>query len=82
MNNPVKGDWVATCINDLKELKIAKKKLEGNENMSRIEFKNMRKGKNLINAIKYLKSKEGSEGQDIQYTAIEIADNLQPFNTN
>ena len=32
MNNPVKGDWVATCINDLKELKIAKKKLEGNEN--------------------------------------------------
>ena len=22
MNNPVKGDWVTTCMNDLKELKI------------------------------------------------------------
>ena len=40
LNNPIKGDWVTTCLNDLKELKIYET-LEEIENMPRNKFKNM-----------------------------------------
>ena len=44
MNNPVKGDWVTTCMNDLKELKT-NRTLDKIENMSRKEYKNIKKDK-------------------------------------
>ena len=49
--------------------------------MSRKEYKNIVKNKILINALEYLKSKRGSKGLEIKYTAIEMADYLQPFNS-
>ena len=80
LKNPVKGDWVTTCLNDLKELKI-NETLEEIENMSKNKFKNLVKSKILKNALEYLLSKQGSKGQEIAYTSLEMADYLQPFNS-
>ena len=49
--------------------------------MSRKEYKNIIKDKITLNALEYLTSKQGSKGLEIKYTAIEMADYLQPFNS-
>ena len=80
LKNPVRGDWVTACLNDLKELKIYET-LEEIEKMPRNKFKNIVKSKILINALEYLQSKQGSKGQEIKYTELEMADYLQPYNS-
>ena len=48
---------------------------------ARKEYKNIIKDKITLNALEYLTSKQGSKGLEIKYTAIEMADYLQPFNS-
>ena len=50
LKNPVKSDWVSTCLSDLSKLEI-KETLEEIKNMSRIRFKNIVKNRILVNAL-------------------------------
>ena len=78
--NPVRGDWVSTCLRDLAELGI-KKSLEEIRNMTKNEFKNSIKIKVEKRALEYLKSKRGTKGKEIQYETLEMSEYLLPFNS-
>ena len=66
LQHPDKGDWVSTCIKDLKEMKI---ELELNEIriMTKDSFMKLVKTRITEIAIKYLIDERGSKGKEIQY---------------
>ena len=80
LNNPVKGDWVSTCLSDLLELEI-KQTLEEIKSMSAYKFKNLLKSKIEIKALEYLQRKRGSKGQEIECKTLEMSEYLLPFNS-
>ena len=80
LKNPVKGDWVSTCLTALVELEI-KETLEEIKSMSAYKFKNLVKSKIEIKALVYLLTKRGSKGQEIEYTRLEMSEYLLPFNS-
>ena len=80
LKNPIKGDWVSTCLKDLLELEI-KETIEEIENMSAYNFKNLIKSKIEIKALEYLQRKRGSKGKEIKYTKLEMSEYLLPFNS-
>ena len=45
LNNPVKGDWVSTCIKDLQELEISES-FEDIKNMKQDKYENLIKKQN------------------------------------
>ena len=79
MNNPRKGDWVSTCLNDLTELDIHETIVEI-KIMSKYKFKNLVKSKIESKALEYLQTKRGSKGKDIEYKTLEMSEYLTPFN--
>ena len=80
LNNPVKGDWVSTCIKDLQELEISES-FEDIKNMKQNKYKNLIKSRIEKNALSYLKSKRGSKGQEIEYKSLEMSEYLLPINS-
>ena len=80
LKNPIKGDWVSTCLSDLSDLQISET-LEEIRDMSKTKFKKILKSKILVNAFHYLQSKRGSKGQEIKYTILEMSEYLLPFNS-
>ena len=80
LKNPIKGDWVSTCLSDLSDLQISET-LEEIRDMSKTKFKKILKSKILVNAFHYLQSKRGSKGKEIKYTILEMSDYLLPFNS-
>ena len=80
LNNPVKGDWVSTCIKDLQELGISES-FEEIKNMKRNKYNNLIKSRIEKNALVYLQSKRGSKGQEIEYTSLEMSTYLLPINS-
>ena len=80
LKNPVKGDWVSTCLTDLIELEI-KETLEEIKSMLAYKFKNLVKSKIEIKALEYRLTKRGSKGQEIEYTRLEMSEYLLPFNS-
>ena len=79
LKNPIKGDWVSTCLSDLSDLQI-NESLEEIRNMSKTKFKNKLKSKILVKAFHYLQSKRGSKYREIKYTILEMSEYLLPFN--
>ena len=57
---PSKGDWMSTCMSDLKTLSLTNT-LEDLKNMSKEEFKTILKQRIRIVAFQYLKYKQGSK---------------------
>ena len=78
-NNPIKGDWVSTSLKDLSELKISES-IEEIKKMTKNRFKSLIKSRILINALEYLNKKRGSKGKELEYSTIEMAEYLMPFN--
>ena len=76
---PSRGDWASTCIKDLKYLQISLS-LEEIRNMSKRKYSTILKDKTREFALKYLLEKRGSKGQEIEYSNLEMADYLLPFN--
>ena len=76
---PTKGDWVTTCMNDLKELNI-QNSLEEIKTMSKHSFTKMLKENGRKNAFKYLLSKKGSKGKENSETELSMAEYLLPTN--
>ena len=79
LEQPTKGDWVSTCINDLKEMNV---ELDLNEirMMTKENFKKIIKMKISEISLEYLLRKRGSKGKEIKYDRLEMADYLQPYN--
>ena len=77
---PLRGDWVSNCIEDLKELEI-EDSLEEIKKMTKTKFSKILKTKVKENALKYLKEKQKSKGKEVQYLDIDMAEYLQPINS-
>jgi hypothetical protein len=79
LNQPVKGDWVSTCLEDLSQLKI-NKSLEEIKQISENKFKSLLKTRIKENAFEYLLKRRGSKGQGIHYSTLEMSEYLLPHN--
>ena len=79
--NPTRGDWASTCMEDLKDLKI-NLSLKDIEKMSKSKFDNEIKKSIQISALVYLLGKQGSKGKDIVYSDIRMAEYLMPSSSN
>ena len=77
LENSSKTDWTYQVKRDLKELEI-KLTLEDIGSMSKNKFKNHIMKKIESAALKYLKSKIKSKGQELEYINIELQDYLRP----
>ena len=75
-----KGDWVSTCLQDLKELEV-KESLQEIKEISEIKFTNLLNSGIKKNALEYLKGKQRRKGAEISYTEIEMAEYLMPFSS-
>ena len=75
--NPVRGDWVSTCMKNMKALNI-NNSIEEIKEMSTFTFKSLLKQKCEENALKYLLKKRGSKGSQIVYSKLKMADYLYP----
>ena len=76
-----KGDWISTCMADLKYLSISES-LEGLKKISRNQFRKMIDKKIREKAFDYLKSKQKKKGSDIKYTDFEMSEYLMPNDLN
>ena len=77
---PTKGDWVSSCLNDLKELKILQT-FDEIKLMSKNQFSKLLKERSRENAFKYLIDKQGSKGSEIIYSDLSMSDYLLPTNS-
>ena len=68
--NPVRGDWVSTCMKNMKALDI-NNSIEDIKGMSTFTFKSLLKRKCEENAFKYLMKKRGSKGSQIVYSKLK-----------
>ena len=78
---PTRGDWASRVVKDIEELEI-KESLEEIKLMSKNKFNQILKCRLRLNALKYLRNKQGTKGKDIQYSAIEMSEYLLPSNKN
>ena len=74
---PTRGDWGSTCIQDLKQLGI-NESFEEIKLMTKNKFTKILKEKMMKNALIYLTGKQKNKGKEIQYTSIEMAEYLLP----
>ena len=79
LNQPVKGDWVSTCLEDLRKLRISES-LQDIKTMSENNFKKLIKTRIKEIAFEYLLQKRGSKGQGIKYSSLEMSEYLLPHN--
>ena len=77
--NPTKGDWVSTCLNNLQEMDI-KMSLKEIKEMEKSKYKELIKSKCNELAFRYLSNKRGSKGKEIDYKSIKMSQYLQPNN--
>ena len=75
--NPIKGDWASTCLQDIKDLEMDIT-LEEIKTVSLFKFKRLLKKHIEQKSLKYLKGKQGSKGIDIRYPTLKMAEYLMP----
>ena len=80
LEQPTKGDWVSTCLNDLKELKISQT-FDEIKLISKNQFNKLLKERLKENAFKYLINKQGSKGSEIIYSDLSMSEYLLPTNS-
>ena len=79
LNQPTKGDWVSTCLNDIKQLHIDMS-LEDIKLMSEQKFRNLLKLKVKESAFSYLIGKQKSKGKENKYEDLSMSEYLLPTN--
>ena len=80
LEQPTKGDWVSTCLSDLKELRISHT-FDEIKLMSKNQFNKLLKERLRENAFKYLIDKQGSKGSEIMYSDLSMSEYLLPTNS-
>ena len=76
-----KGDWISTCLADLKSLSIYET-LEEIKKIPKNQLKNQISKKIREQAFEYLKSKQKKKGRGIKYLDFEMAEYLMPNDQN
>ena len=74
---PTKGDWMSSCLNDIKYLDI-KMSLEEIKKISLSKFKDILEKSINKKALEYLLQKRGSKGSEMKYSCIKMAEYLRP----
>ena len=80
INQPRRGDWASQIQSDLKQLNITES-LEELKSMTHSKFKGRIKSQILIKSLEYLLEKRKSKGKEIIYQKLEMAEYLQPINS-
>ena len=75
-----KGDWIWTCINDLKDIGF-KQPLEEAKELKTNNFKKIVSQKIKENAFKYLMEKQRNKGKEIAYKEFQMSEYLMPNET-
>ena len=75
--NPTKGDWASSCVQDLKDLDIDIS-LEEIKTLPKTHFCKLLKKSIQVKALEYLLSKQRSKGQEIHYPELKMAEYLMP----
>ena len=75
LNNPIKGDWILTVKDDLKDLKIDLN-FDSIKKLSKTKFKMIVKDKTNITALQHLIKLQGehSKSQNIKYQSLQLQD--------
>ena len=76
-----KGDWIKTCIEDLRSLNMSDD-LEEIKKISRNQYRKEINKRIKESAFKYLKRKQKKKGIEINYTDFQMAEYLMPNNQN
>ena len=79
--NPTKGDWASSCLDDLRALEI-NLSLEEIEKTTKKQFKEIVNQSIKQKAFEYLENKRKSKGKEIRYTELKMAEYLQPGYVN
>ena len=79
IENPCRGDWGSTCINDLKELDITLS-LQEIRTLTKSKFSSILKEQIKRCALIYLNGKQGEKGKEMKYNSLEMSEYLQPTN--
>ena len=79
LENPIKGDWILTVLNDLKELKIDMT-FDDIQKMSKNRFKKIIKENIKVSALHHLQNlqKLHSKSQNLSYHDLQLQDYLKP----
>ena len=80
LEQPTRGDWASTCIQNLKELSINLSLLEI-KLMTKQNFKKILKSRTNETALKYLLEKQKSKGKEMKYASIQMNEYLLPTNS-
>ena len=75
--NPKKGDWVSSCLQDLEYLEI-KISLIDLQSLNKKEFKKILEQCIEIKSFEYLMKKRGKKGIEINYSHLKMAEYLLP----
>ena len=75
--NPSKGDWASSCMQDLKDLGI-NLSLKEIRVISKYKFVKLIKNSIQKKALEYLTRNKGSKGHEIEYTELKMAEYLTP----
>ena len=79
LENPVKGDWVSSCVKNMKNLDI-NLSFKNIEEMTEYRYTLLVKQNCKEGAYKYIMKKRGTKGSEIEYINLEMADYLLPNN--
>ena len=77
LEKPVRGDWVSTCLQNLKDLDISLS-LNDIKEMSLYRYTELLRIKCKESALKYLLKKRGTKGSKIKYSKLEMSEYLFP----
>ena len=72
LKNPTRGDWVSSCLKDLKYLNI-NLKIEEIRSMKKNKFREILQQSIEKKALQYLLKKRGSKGSSIKYSRMKMA---------
>ena len=77
LEQPTRGDWAATCMQDLKDLYI-EESLSEIKLMSKNKFSKLIRERSKIKALDYLIGKQRVKGKDMKYENLEMSEYLLP----
>ena len=77
---PTRGDWVSTCLNDLKQLKITET-FDQIKNMKLVKFHKIIKSRITEAALNYLTGKQRTTSGEVKYEELRFSEYLSPNNT-
>ena len=77
LEQPTRGDWAASCLQDLKDLQI-EESLSDIKLMTKNKFSKLLRERSKSKALQYLTEKQRVKGKDVKYENLEMSEYLLP----